>query len=357
MIYAQRPDATACAPIELWNSTFKRWVNKGAKGIAIIDDSGQKPMLRYVFDVSDTNTRYNIPFKLWEAKPEQYSQIVEELQNHFGDTGVESDTMPEHIMGVVVNAVSDNYEDYAEQLLNVCNGSALADKEDAEIGETLLMQLMTSVSHTIMVRMGILHIYIRDLLVCGCLYDDIIENEPRYYWEKYHDETLFQLFHHSISEAGTIPTDDCSDEIAFAESVNTFYCDYINDEWANHVFVVLYSNKDFLFRFSSEIARVVQTLKKDDYPQYLKSDGVVKRKTFPKWLIKGVNARDRYHCQLCGKELSGGLYPTRENYDHIIPLELSGTNDATNIQLTCESCNKKKGARNMDYKNIIIPFW
>lgn len=203
----------------------------------------------------------------------------------------------------------------------------------------------------------LLHFYIRGLLVCGCLYDDIIENEPRYYWEKCHDETLFRLFHHSLSEAGTIPSADYSDDIAFAESVNTFYCDYINDEWANHVFYVLYSNKDFLFRFSSEIARVVQTLKKDDYPQHLKSDGVIKRKAFPPWLIKGVNARDRYHCQLCGKELSGGLYPTSENYDHIIPLELGGTNDATNIQLTCESCNKRKGARNMDYKNIIIPFW
>ena len=155
LIHAQRPDATACAPIELWNDTFKRWVNKGAKGIAVIDDSGQKPTLRYVFDVSDTNTRYNIPFKLWEAKPEQYSQIIEELQNHFGETGVENDTLPEHIMGVVVNAVSDNYEDYAEQLLKVCDGSALAGKEDTEIGATLLMQLMTSVSHTVMVRMGI----------------------------------------------------------------------------------------------------------------------------------------------------------------------------------------------------------
>lgn len=155
LIHAQRPDATACAPIELWNSTFKRWVNKGARDIAVIDDSGQKPVLRYVFDVSDTNTRTNIPFKLWKATPEQYSLIIEELQNHFGETGVESDTLPEHIMGVVVNAVSDNYEDYAEQLLKVCDGSALADKEDAEIGAILLMQLMTSVSHTVMVRLGI----------------------------------------------------------------------------------------------------------------------------------------------------------------------------------------------------------
>ena len=70
LISAQRPDATACAPIELWNSVFKRWVNKGAKGIALIDDSGGEQHLRHVFDISDTNSRYNTPFALWQAKPE-----------------------------------------------------------------------------------------------------------------------------------------------------------------------------------------------------------------------------------------------------------------------------------------------
>ena len=58
LIYAQRPDATACAPIEVWNGKLGRWVNKGAKGIALIDDSGSRLRLRHVFDVSDTNSRY-----------------------------------------------------------------------------------------------------------------------------------------------------------------------------------------------------------------------------------------------------------------------------------------------------------
>lgn len=65
LIYAQRPDATACAPIELWNRKLGRWVNKGAKGIALIDDSGSRLRLRHVFDVSDTNSRYNHPVMLW----------------------------------------------------------------------------------------------------------------------------------------------------------------------------------------------------------------------------------------------------------------------------------------------------
>lgn len=155
LIHAQRPDATACAPIELWNDTFKRWVNKGAKGIALIDDSGQKPTLRYVFDVSDTNTRYNISFRLWQAKPEYEAQICEELQNHFGDTGIEDADLSTVIMGIAINAVSDNYHDYCDELLKVADNSALADMSDDEISSTFMLQLMTSVSHTVMVRLGI----------------------------------------------------------------------------------------------------------------------------------------------------------------------------------------------------------
>ena len=155
LIYAQRPDATACAPIELWNNAFKRWVNRGAKGIAIIDDSGQKPALRYVFDISDTNTRYNIPFRLWQTKPEYEAQIVEELQNHFGDTGAENANMAATVLGISINAVSDNYRDYYEELLKAADNSALADMSDDEISSTFVLQLMTSVSHTVLVRLGI----------------------------------------------------------------------------------------------------------------------------------------------------------------------------------------------------------
>ena len=155
LIHAQRPDAKACAPIELWNNTFHRWVNKGAKGIAIIDDSGQKPALRYVFDISDTNTRYNIPFRLWRAKPEYEKQICEELQNHFGDAGNEVNDLTTTILGVSINAVSDNYNDYLEELLKVADTSALTELSDDEISSTFMLQLMTSVSHTVMVRLGL----------------------------------------------------------------------------------------------------------------------------------------------------------------------------------------------------------
>ena len=155
LIHAQRPDATACAPIELWNGTFGRWVNKGSKGIAIIDDSGQKPTLRYVFDASDTNTRYNVPFSLWQTRPEYEAQIVEELQNHFGDIGVEDADFSSAVLGIAINAVSDNYRDYYEELLKVADNSALADMSDDEISSTFMVLLMTSVAHTVFVRLGI----------------------------------------------------------------------------------------------------------------------------------------------------------------------------------------------------------
>ena len=155
LIHAQRPDAKACAPIELWNSRFRRWVNRGAKGIALIDDSGHKPALRYVFDVSDTNTRYNIPFRLWQTKSQYTAQIIEELQNHFGDTGVENADIAATVLGISINAVSDNYRDYYEELLKAADNSALADMSDDEISSTFMLQLMTSVSHTVLVRLGI----------------------------------------------------------------------------------------------------------------------------------------------------------------------------------------------------------
>ena len=155
LIHAQRPDATACAPIELWNNAFKRWVNKGAKGIAIIDDSGQKPTLRYVFDVSDTNTRYNIPFRFWQTKPEYEAQIIEELQNRFGDIGVEDADFSSAVLGIAINAVSDNYDDYKNELLKAAGNSALADMSDDEISSTFMVLLMTSVAHTVFVRLGI----------------------------------------------------------------------------------------------------------------------------------------------------------------------------------------------------------
>nr|WP_256521907.1 HNH endonuclease [Halobacillus sp. A5] len=97
----------------------------------------------------------------------------------------------------------------------------------------------------------------------------------------------------------------------------------------------------------------------DEYPDIFKKDGVISRCSYiPQWLKQGVFHRDKGRCQICGTDLTKVLnLDNKENYDHIIPLENGGTNDPTNFQLTCESCNKSKGARSNKYNNISSRFW
>lgn len=155
LIHAQRPDATACAPMQLWNSRFGLWVNKDAKGIAVIDDSGDKPRLKYLFDVSDTNARHNAPFRLWQIKPEYEVQVIKELQNAFGETGSGSESLSDTILGTVINAVSDNYTDYCNDFLEAATDGAFADMDSEERTAAFILQLVTGVSHIALVRLGI----------------------------------------------------------------------------------------------------------------------------------------------------------------------------------------------------------
>ena len=83
LIYAQRPNAVACAETQLWNSRFGRWIKRGATGIALIEERGERSSLRYVFDVGDTHHRGNIPFELWTFKRGYEADVIESLQNRF----------------------------------------------------------------------------------------------------------------------------------------------------------------------------------------------------------------------------------------------------------------------------------
>jgi len=151
LIHAQKPEATACAEIGLWNERLHRWVNRGAKGIALIDTSEEKPHLRYVFDVSDTNSRQNIPFSLWQAKPDMYPRISEELQNSFGDLGDVTDPVTV-LFGTVMNAVMDNSGDYLEALRHDLYGSSLTDQEDLDA--IFQGTVADSVAYTVLKRLG-----------------------------------------------------------------------------------------------------------------------------------------------------------------------------------------------------------
>ena len=151
LIHAQKPEATACAEIGLWNERLHRWVNRGAKGIALIDTSEEKPHLRYVFDVSDTNSRQNTPFALWHPKPKMYPRIAEELQNSFGELGDTMDPIPV-LFGTVMNAVMDNAGDYLEALRRELYGSSLSDQE--ELDAIFQTTVADSVAYTVLKRLG-----------------------------------------------------------------------------------------------------------------------------------------------------------------------------------------------------------
>ena len=157
LIHAQRPDARACASMELWNSPrFNRWVNKGAKGIALIDDSGENPRLRYVFDVSDTNTRYNTPFSLWQHREQDEAQIIEELANHFGEPdNLEQYPFDDQLLGIIHNAVSDNITDYGRELLRSLDGSMLDEYDDFNVKVWFEQMVEMSVAYCTLTRLGL----------------------------------------------------------------------------------------------------------------------------------------------------------------------------------------------------------
>ena len=125
LIYAQRPDATACTTFEMWNETFKTRIKSGAKGIALFDDKTEQPRLKHVFDISDTNAMPNIarPY-IWQMKPEYEQQVRDVLVNAFGETEP-AENFVDFIKMITDNAVQDNGIDYTKDFLQSREGSLL----------------------------------------------------------------------------------------------------------------------------------------------------------------------------------------------------------------------------------------
>lgn len=153
LIYGQKPNATACAPIELWNK-LDRWVNKGAKGIALLDDKNSQYKIRYVFDVSDTNNRYGRTIKLWEMNDNFENGIVEALENSFGDIE-NKNNLARILIDTAKNTVDDNYNDYLSNLGSV-KSESLIEELDTISTEVWFKTLTTnSVSYILLKRCGI----------------------------------------------------------------------------------------------------------------------------------------------------------------------------------------------------------
>ena len=155
LIYAQRPDAVACASIEFWNKHMRRWVNRGAKGIALIDDSSGRITLRHVFDVSDTHSLEHIPFRLWKMRPAYQEPVIEELSHQFGDADETTTGFESQLRDIIRNAIQDNMADYLAELLIGRDGSYLGDLDELSAGVVFKEALTDSVSYMVYSRLGL----------------------------------------------------------------------------------------------------------------------------------------------------------------------------------------------------------
>ena len=154
LIYAQRPDATAVLELDRWNQRFGRWVNRGAKGIAVFDREHPN-RLRYYFDVADTHeTRMSRLVPLWQVRPEYEQDVVETLENSFGELEHRED-LGDALLSAARNAVEDNMGDYLGELEQLTQGSLLEELD----GDNLALQFRTvlgnSVAAMLLARCGI----------------------------------------------------------------------------------------------------------------------------------------------------------------------------------------------------------
>lgn len=152
LIYAQKPDATACAEIETWNR-LGRWVNKGTRGIALLVDKDTPYKLRHVFDYSDTNSRAGRVVTLWQMRPQYEEAVKESLQDSFGEVELTAD-FPHFLMEIAKNAVEDNFSDYLSNLQSVKGDSFLEELDDLNLEVWLKDTLRSSVAYMALVRAG-----------------------------------------------------------------------------------------------------------------------------------------------------------------------------------------------------------
>ena len=153
LIWSQRPHARACAELELWNKVFDRWVNRHAKGIALIKDKGSYTGIRYVFDVADTHGRRGEELKLWQVRNGYHDDVTEALENRFGELEDDSSFVAS-VISACQNAVEDNMTDYLSDLFRLTGNSALEGMDEDNLKVRLRSILISSVAYTVLTRIG-----------------------------------------------------------------------------------------------------------------------------------------------------------------------------------------------------------
>lgn len=156
LIYAQRPDATACASIEIWNEKMHCWVNKGAKGIALIDEEGSPYTgLRYVFDISDVHKARRIGRfpQLWEMKEEHQEAVLDRLEGIYGDTNKEAG-FTDRIREIAARIAQDCYGELASDMEYLKEGSFLEELDELNIAVRVRETLADSIAYMVLKRCG-----------------------------------------------------------------------------------------------------------------------------------------------------------------------------------------------------------
>ena len=153
LIHAQRPDASACAGYDVWTQRMGRYVRRGAKGIGLVDNTGDVPRLRYVFDVSDTGARRNSrPFEPWQVNSENTNVVASMLEQHFG---VEPRVSLAEQLEVVAAQLADEYWlDNSEDILGIVDGSFLEGYDEFTIGVKFRNAAVVSLTHSLLARCG-----------------------------------------------------------------------------------------------------------------------------------------------------------------------------------------------------------
>ena len=154
LIYAQRPEAVACAKIEAWNKQVGRWVNRGAKGIALLSEDNGYTNLRYVFDIADTNSKFGKSFRLWSVPKPYEVDIIESLENKYGELEDKSS------LGLAIKSVSkilveDNMQDYLEDLKFYRENSSLEPMSDEAVQLLFQNALENSIAFSMIKRCGL----------------------------------------------------------------------------------------------------------------------------------------------------------------------------------------------------------
>ena len=154
LIYAQRPDATAVLEMERWNRQFGRWVNRGAKSIAVFGDDGQN-CLKLYFDVSDTHaSRFARPLPIWTMHPAFEPEVIETLEATFGNLA-EKENLADAVRSACHNAVADNFPDYLQDLRECREDSLLEELDDLNLEVFYRDALEVSVAYMLMTRLGL----------------------------------------------------------------------------------------------------------------------------------------------------------------------------------------------------------